>query len=165
MERWNRAVKEDHELLISQGKSLESALAGETSAEDKRLFISWIVGILHPMLELHLRKEDEVLLPALRILLGEEACAVTVLKEERDGLRGRLRWLAELLQAPEQLDWEAVTIASDSLLELLEDHENETNRLLMDLLQEHLTPKELKALGEAFQEVARKAYEEEGWPK
>ena len=61
--------------------------------------------------------------------------------------------------------WEAIHLASQSFIDLLEDHEKKTDRLLLDVLQFNLRPKELKALAQAFQEVAQKAHEEEDWPR
>lgn len=164
MERWNEAMHEDHRALASQAGALEAALTIDVSPQDRRVVLSWIIRTLWPELELHLRKEEEVLFPALQRLLGENAGVVTLLREQHQELRSTHRRLAELLQGYEDLNWEGIQIASESLIELLEDHEKKVSRLLLDVLEFNLKPQELKALAQAFEAVARKAREEEGWP-
>ena len=111
----------------------------------------------------HLRKEEEVLFPALQKLLGENAGALTLLKEQHRELRAALRRIAELLQEPEILEWDTVALVSEDFIDLLDDHEKKEDRLLINVLDLSLQPKELKALAGALQEVAQKAVTEEGW--
>lgn len=165
MENWYDILREDHEGLRFQTGALDAAVRIDVAEQDRRVVLSWIVRNLWPALELHLRKEEEVLFPALARLLGEEASALILLKQEHEQLRHSLRHLAELVQDLGYLDKEAVELASDGFLEVLEDHEAKEERLLLDVLEFNLNPAELKTLAQAFKEVARKAYDEEGWPK
>lgn len=164
MELWNKVVQEDLEMLASQAEGLEAALNLEAAAEDKRVAVSWVVRMLYPILELHFRKEEQTFFSALEQVLGKHAGALAVLKDQHEELRRALRQVAELVQAPDGLDWNIVAIAGDALLELVEDHQTETWNLLIDVLKSHLESKRLDTLAEAFQETARKAYEE-GWPR
>lgn len=165
MERWDNVVREDHQALESQMGALEAALSIDVGVEDRRVVLSWIIRTLWPALELHLRKEEETLFPALARLLGDSAGAITMLKEQHRELRFALRRVAELVQAPGNLYWEGVNIAAIALIELLEDHEKKEDRLLIDVLQYSLKPQELRSLAHAFGQVAQKAYTEEGWPR
>ncbi len=164
MKRWDEGVQEDHQALESQVGALEAALGVDVTPQDRRVVLSWILRGLWPSLELHLRKEEEVLFPALQQLLGESAGAVTLLKEQHRELRAALRHLAELLQEPQGMDWPAVKLASQAFTELLEDHEAKEERLLLHVLEAGLKPKELKELAAAFHHVTQKAVLEEGWP-
>lgn len=164
MERWDTQVREDHEALGSQIGALEAALTIDVGQEDRRVVLRWIVRTLWPALELHLRKEEEVLFPALQNLLGKEARAIALLKQQHGELRATLRQLAELLQGNQDLDWEKIRSSGRLLIDLLEDHEKKEDRLLIDVLEYSLKPKELLGLAGAFQQISQKAYTEEGWP-
>lgn len=164
MERWDEEVREDHHALESQMEALEAAFAIDVAAQDRRVVLSWIIRNLWPTLELHLRKEEEILFPALRQLLGENAGAITLLLEQHRELRRALRNVAELLQGSEFPDWNAIRFAAEALADLLEDHEKKEERLLIDVLQYSLKPDRLRALAKEFHEVAKRAHAEEGWP-
>ena len=164
MKEWADVVYDDHRALALQADALDAALTIDVSPQDRRVVLSWIIRTVWPVLELHLRKEEEVLFPALRHLLGGGAGALLILKEQNKELRAAHRRLAELLQEYDNLDWEEIKMASYSFMEILEDHEKKVNRLLVDILGFNLTSKELKTLGEAYERVAQKAREEEGWP-
>ena len=69
MEEWADVVHEDHRALASQAGALDAALVIDVSPQDRRVVISWIIRTVWPALELHLRKEEEILFPALRRLL------------------------------------------------------------------------------------------------
>jgi len=161
MERWDEQVREDHQALESQIGALEAALSLDVGPSDRWVTLRWIVRTVGPALELHLRREEEVLFPALQRLLGQEAGALTLLKEQHRELRASLRSLAGLLSDPDALNWERITLASQSFIDLLEDHEKKEDRLLIDVLEFSLKPQELKNLAQAFQKVAWKAYQEE----
>ncbi|MBI3292716.1 MAG: nitrite reductase, copper-containing [Elusimicrobia bacterium] len=165
MERWDDKVHEDHEALASQAGAMEAALTIEMGPEDRRVVFSWIIRMLWPALELHLRKEEEVLFRALQRLLGENASAILVLKEQHRQLRGAHRHLAELIQPGGHMNWDVISIASEAFIELLEDHDRKIERLLLDVLRFSMNGRELKKLAQDFQMVAQKAHEEEGWPK
>ena len=161
MERWDEQVREEHNALESQVGALEAALKIDVGAEDRRVTLKWIVRTLGPALHLHLRKEEEVLFPALERLLGEDAGAITLLKEQHRELRASLKHVAELLENRENLNWEALGFAAQAFVDLLEDHERKEDRLLIDALEFGLKPDELKGLAKAFQQIAWKAYKEQ----
>ena len=165
VERWDEGVQEDHRALSSQVGALEAAITIDVGPEDRRIVLSWIIRNLWAALELHLRKEREVLFAALEQLLGSTAGALTLLKDQHKELQAAHRRLAELLQITENTNWDGVRFAVEWLIDLLDDHERKTNHLLLGVLEYSLKPKDLKALAEAFEQVARRAYEEEGWPK
>ncbi len=164
MERWDAGVCEDHRALAAQAGALEAALTLDVGEEDRRVVFSWVVRTLWPSLGLHLRKEEEALFPPLEKLLGAGAVVLRMLKGQNQELRASHRRLAELGEGSQPLDWDRIKLASYSFIEFLEDHEKKVDRLLLDVLEFSLKPKELKALAEAFEKVAQKAHEEEGWP-
>lgn len=161
--QWEAEVREDHQALEAQAGALEAALSIDISPQDRRVVLSWIVRGLWPSLELHLRKEEDALFPALQKLLGESAGSLTLLKEQHRELRSGLRRVAELLQETESTNWEGLALAAQSFIDLLEDHEKKEDRLLLDVLEFSLKPKELKALASTLHDVAQKAVTEEGW--
>ena len=164
MERWDDRVQEDHRALGTQAGALEAALTADVNPHDRRVVLSWIVRTLWSALELHLRKEKEALFPAVQHVLGREAAALTILNRQHEEFRVAYRRLAELLQGYEDLNWEGIGIAIQNFIDRLEDHEKKTERLLLDVLEFNLKPKELLALSQTFEQVAQKAHEEEGWP-
>ncbi len=166
MEPWDDPVREDHRILESQMHVLEVALAmQDVKAEDRAVLLRWVIRELWATLELHLRKEEQVLFSALQRLLGEKAGAVTLMMENHQELRAALRRLSELLQETEAANDQGITMAADGLIEILEDHQKKEDRLLIDVLKFNLKPTELKELSRAYSRVAQKAYEEEGWPR
>lgn len=164
LQKWDEIIRQEHQVIVSQAKAMEGALHVDVGELDRRVVLSWILRSLSPFLELHFRKEEEVLFPALQQLLGEDVASVTILSHEHQQLRKTLRYLAELIQDPEILNWQGITLAVEAFLNLLEDHEKKEDRLVLDVLQYSLMPKELEKLIRDFQQVARKAHEEEGWP-
>ncbi len=164
MNRWSDGVHEDHETLASQAGALEAALGMDIGPEDKRVALSWVIHALWPSLELHLRKEEETLFPVLQRLLGENAGALTLLRRQNQELRLAHRHLAELLKEQGRFALEEIKIDSYAFIDLLEDHEKKVQRLLLDVLEFSLGPKELAVLAQKFQEIAQRAHEEEGWP-
>lgn len=161
MERWDEKVQEEHHALESQVGALEATLKIDVGVEDRRITLKWIIRTLEPALQLHLRKEEEVLFPALQRLLGENAGAVTILKEQHRELRASMKHVAELLENRDNISWEAIGFSAQAFVDLLEDHEKKEDRLLIDVLEFSLKPKELKELARAFGQVAWKVYKEE----
>lgn len=164
MEQWDTAIREDHQALFAQAGALEAALAVDVPVRDRWVVLSWTLKGLHPSLELHLRKEEETLFPALKRIMGKDAGAVTLLKEQHHELRAVLRHLAELIQDAENLNWTGIQLAVEAFIDLLEDHEKKEEKLLIHVLERNLKVKARAELVEEFQRVAQRAYAEEGWP-
>jgi len=143
---------------------MDSTLGMDLASADQRVILSWTLRSLWPELELHLRREEEALLAGLARLLGRDASALVMLRKEHGDLRGGFRHLAELLQDPERLEWDRITLAVEGFLCLLEEHEKVGDRLLLDVLKYSLNRDELKRLVREYQAVAERAYEAEGWP-
>lgn len=157
-------VREDHASLRRKGEALEAAMGVRVEDRDRYRVLAWTLKSLWPELELHLRKEKEVLLPALARLAGKGSGSLTMLRREHACLQDGLRHLAELLQDPFCLEWDRIELAVDGFLCLLEEHAKIQQRLLDAPLLHHLNRAELKALETAYKKVAEKAYAEEGWP-
>lgn len=165
MKTWDAPIEEDHQALMAQAGALEAALAVDLLVRNRWVVLSWTVKGLHPSLELHLRKEEEAFFPALERVMGKDAASVTLLKEQHHELRAALRHLAELIQDPESLNWNVIGLAVEAFVDLLEDHERKEEKLLIHVLGKNLRPKVLAGLTEGFQQVAQRAYVEEGWPR
>ena len=157
-------LHKEHETLKTQAGVLDTALGIAVPAQDRRVVLSWTLRNLGPEVELHLRKEEEAFSPALQRLLGKNAGALALLRKDHEGIRANLRHLAELLQDPNNLEWDRIELAVQSFLYLFEEHEKVEDRLLLDVLKFNLSQKELKTLAEAYQQVAERARQEEGWP-
>ncbi len=164
MERWDNRVKEDHETLESQMSALKEALAIEGETLDRQMILRRFVRVIGPDLELHLRKEEEVLFPALLKLSSEKEESIAFLKQQHGELRLALRRLAGLLCecdcASGKMDWKVVAEAGQQFIELLEDHERKEDRLLIHVLEEGLNSQELMKLAQGFQKVAWATYRE-----
>lgn len=165
MKQWDTPIQEDHQALMAQAGALEAALTVDVPTRDRWVVLSWTLKGLHPSLELHLRKEEETLFPALQRVMGENAGAVTLLKEQHHELRAALRHLAELIQDAENLNWIGIQLAAEGFVDLLEDHEKKEEKLLIHVLEKNLKPKARAELAEEFQRVAQRVYVEEGWPE
>ncbi|MCM8794236.1 MAG: hemerythrin domain-containing protein [Candidatus Omnitrophica bacterium] len=154
----------DHEVLARQAGTMETTLRLEVTPENRRSILSWVVRILWPALELHLRKEEKVLFPEVRRLMGEKAGVVTIMEEQHLELRRAYRHVAELVQEEGRPDWSVIQFSAEAFIDALEDHGKKTQQLVLDPLKRHLKGKELRNLSEKMQEEVRKAHEEEGWP-
>ena len=164
MKPWDELIHKEHETLKTQAGVLDTALGIDASVQDRRVVLSWTLRNLGPEVELHLRKEEEALFPTLQRLLGKNASALALLHNDHKEIRASLRHLAELLQDPGNLDWDRIELAVQAFLFLFDEHEKVEDRLLLDVLHFNLSHKELKALAEGYQQVAKKAHQEEGWP-
>lgn len=164
MERLSGTIKQDHEALEAEAGALKSVLAAEEAEEARRAALKQFIRIMGPDLELHLRKEEEVLFPALQRLSGERAAAIGLLKEQHGQLRWLLRRLAGLVcecdRASGAADWRAIAETSQQFIGLLEDHEGKEEQLLIHALEERLEPQELIHLARAFQRVTWSAFRE-----
>ena len=165
MDRWAEVVYEDHRMLVVEAGALEAALTMDMGPQDRRVVFSWSIRTLWVALELHLRKEAETFFPVLSRLLGEDTHALTLLKQQHQELRASHRRLAELLQVHETVDNPEMKAGVQEFIDLLDDHEKKTEHLLLDVLEFTLKPKELRALAHAFEQVAQRAHQEEGWPE
>lgn len=153
----------DRRILDSEAEAMSGALSA-LPLRQRWVTLTWILRELSPALELHFRKEKEVLFPALRRLLGDGAGAVTLLEESQDKLRQGVRHLAELLQDWDNLDWDRIFLAVPGFIYMLEEHEEMEQRLLIHVLGTRMGPHEREKLADAFHRVGEKAHEEEGWP-
>jgi iron-sulfur cluster repair protein YtfE (RIC family) len=156
VEGWETQVREDHQQLEAQVGVLKAMLEIEVGAEDRRVTLSRFIRVVGPDLELHLRKEEEVLFPALQRLAGEEAGAISLLNEQHRELRAALKRLAQLgcgCGYHEPFDWEKVAQAGQRFVDLLEDHEKKEEQLLIRVLGKALKPQELMTLARQFRTI------------
>ena len=65
MRRWQAEVLEDHEALKRQLNVLEDTLGGDQKGQERYVALCRILRVIGPDLELHLKKEEDVLFPAL----------------------------------------------------------------------------------------------------
>jgi len=155
MKPWDEQVREDHEALESQLRALEAALKIDMEPEDRLVALRWIVRNLRLFLEPHMRKEEEVLFPALERLLGTKTNTVSILKRQHKKLRTRIGHLVKLLQGSEPVDWDKISLASEGFISRFEDHEKTEDRLLLDVLEFSLKPRELKVLTKSLGQAAQ----------
>ncbi len=166
MQRWDTQVRDEHEALRGQVGALEAAMKADVSPQDRKVSLAWItIRALGPSLEFHLRKEEEVLFPALQRLLGKKGKAIEFLKQQHQELRLALRSLAGLVCdcgcEPEACNWKEVASASQRFRELFEEHEKREDQLLKEALELSLKPQELKNLVQALNQATWTAYREE----
>jgi len=162
---WDWQVRQDHQTLQAQLRTLVAALKIEIDPEDRRMVLSGLLGKLWPAVELHLRAEEEVLFRTLKRLISDEAHALILLRERHQFVRRSIRQLAELIQDPGRAEWIAITECCTRLKAHWEEHVIEMDRMGLDVLRYSLKPKELSLLRCALDALVKKAYEEEGWPK
>jgi len=162
---WDGALRGEHETLRRRAGMLNSLFRLDAAPEDRRVVFLWMLRQLVPETELHLRKEETILFPALERLVGKEHHAFTLLRENHRRLRSDLRQLAELLQDPERTEWEALREGARDFSEAVDRHDREQPHLLFEVLGYTLKHSELLALTRELEALARRAYEEEGWPR
>lgn len=163
--RWDDELRQDRRLLESESEAMSSALAVPMPPKNRWVILSWALRELWPTLELHLRKEKEVLFPKLRKFLGPNSGAVTLMEESQKKLREGIRHLAELVQDQDNLDWDRISLAIQGVIYSLEAHAELEDHLFVPILEARLTPKEMGELAAAFREVGERAHAEEGWPR
>ncbi len=164
MIEWDSEVKQEHDDLDAQVKLLEQALAGKNGPQARWGALSHLViRSLGPHLELHLRKEEQVLFPALEKLSGGEIEKVRKLVEQHQQLRAALRQLADHLSAPrrEDVNWQQVSEAGEKFMWALGEHERQEEHVLKDILEASLKPRELMKLAQGFHQVVWRAFQEE----
>jgi len=155
MKPWNEQVREDHEALESQLRVLEAAFKIDIEPEDRLVALRWIIRNMKLFLEPHMRKEEEILFPALERLLGTKSSTILILKRQHKKLRTRIGHLEKLLQGSEPVDWDKISLASEGFISYFEDHEKIEDLLLLDVLEFSLKPKELKVLTKSLGRAAQ----------
>ncbi|MBI3616328.1 MAG: hemerythrin domain-containing protein [Candidatus Omnitrophica bacterium] len=165
MERWDDQVTQDHQALEAQVGVLKLILTEDIAEQDRRGAFKRFIRAIGPALVLHLRKEEQVLFPALEKLSGEKSDAIVVLREQHQQLLVLLKYLAELECwcgcGPESFDWKEVARAGQRFVNLLEEHERREDQLLIHVLESSLKPQELKNLARAFQQIVWQIFQEE----
>ena len=153
MESWGDPVREDHEALEVQAGALDAIFKVGATQQDRWVALKWITRSLKPILEVHLRKEEDILFPALEKLLGVKANAIPLLLEQHQRLRAYMRHLAEMLD-DRPLPWGEIAQTSHRFVELLEDHERKEEHLLLEVLESNLQRTELLELAKSFRHAA-----------
>ncbi len=164
MIEWDSQLRQEHDDLDAQVKLLEQALAGKNGPQSRWGALSHLViRSLGPHLELHLRKEEQVLFPALEKIAGGEIEEVRKLIEQHQQLRATLRELADQLSEPrrENINWRQVSESGEKFMRALGEHERQEEHMLKDVLEASLKPRELMKLAEGFHQVTWKAFQEE----
>ncbi len=167
-ERSDMDVKEDHEALNAQLEAMEAALESEPDSEKRRkALVCLVVRTLAPDLEMHLRKEEQVLFPALQKLLGGKSGTVDLLKEQHVKIRSTIQWLAGLLcdcgceEKSKEVDWKEIAAVGKGFVNLLKGHEKKEDQLLADVLRASLKPQELMQLAQKLHRFTWEAFKEE----
>ncbi|MBI3332466.1 MAG: hemerythrin domain-containing protein [Candidatus Omnitrophica bacterium] len=154
-------MRKDHEALEAQVGALRAVLATDAGTEDRRATLQRFIRAIGPDLELHLRKEEEVLFPALQKLAPEKGDAILFLKEQHGQLRTALRQLAGSVCGCEpELNWKETAHAGQKFVDLLEEHEKKEEQLLIRVLEISLKPNELIELAHGFHQMAWKIFRE-----
>ncbi len=65
MRPWHAEVLEDHEALKKQLNAFQDTLCGDQKGLERYAALCRILRVIGPDLELHLKKEEEVVFPAL----------------------------------------------------------------------------------------------------
>ena len=165
MSGWDGQVKQDHEDLDAEVKMLGELLASKPDGAQPRwgALSHLVIRSLGPQLEIHLRKEEQILFPALEKLSGRKLEDLQLLIIQHEKLRTSLRQLANRLAEPRRQDvaWDKVSQAARDFMETLSEHERQEERLVKTALESALKPAELVKLAEGFHQVAWKAFQEE----
>ncbi len=164
MKPWHAEVLEDHETLKKQLNVFQDTLCGDQKGLERYAALCRILRVIGPDLELHLKKEEEVVFPALdRLAAGPQRRALAALRKQHDQLREILHRLAGLLcqcEGIKKLKWAQIAKAGRAFIDLLTEHEQREDRLLAEVLESGLKPAELMQLGQQLNQVAWKAREE-----
>ena len=166
-QRWDSQIKEDHRTLENQLEVLQKSLEEISKPEAKRRDLSCIViRVLGPTLELHLRKEEEVLFPAPEKLLGSKRGGIELLQEQHGDLRQIIRELAQLVcqcgcEHHQKINPKEAVALGEKFVRTLQEHEKKEDQLLTDVLEASLHPKELMGLAEQFHKVVWRTFQEE----
>ena len=151
---WNRKIQEEHRAIESQREALKTSLECPIPCKDRRVHLSQILCSLNPVLRLHLRREEETLFPAFERLIGSDSGTLPLLRAQHDDLRALLDRLPGLLEDRENVSWKAIQETGETLVELLEDHEEKEARFIANILEYSLKPQELTQLARQFQHAA-----------
>ncbi len=163
MDEWQSQVSEEHELLHARVDAMRAAL-GEETPEKKFKTLCEIARILGPDLELHLKKEEEVLFPALRWLAGKKAEGLDAIQNQHGQLRESFQRLATLLCqcgcAPAALAWNEIEERTRQFVRILEEHEEKERLLVLEVLEIGLQPDALVRLAKEMQGIVWRFREE-----
>ena len=158
---WNREIQEEHRAIESEREALKSCLEHPPAWKDRRIHLSQILRSLDPALRLHLHKEEETLFPAFERLVGSPSGTLPLLKAQHDDLRTLLDRLPPLLEDRENTGWRTIRETGETLVNLLEEHEEKESRFIADILEYSLRPQELTQLAREFQHAESCGCEEE----
>ena len=137
---WISIVHDDQQALRAQADELQATLAVSADAASRRSAMAWVLDQLTPALAAHLQQHEDVLFPIVERLVGRQAGALQLMRDEHRELRTTLA----RLQAPMEED------AVPLLVALLNDHQAKTERLIVDVLRHTLTSGAQDALAEAL---------------
>ncbi len=163
MNKWQSQVSEEHELLHDRVDAMKAALDEET-LEKKFKTLCEIERILGPDLELHLKKEEEVLFPALRWLAGKKAEGLDAIQEQHGQLRESFQRLAALLCqcgcVPAAPKWREIENRTWQFVRMLQEHEEKERLLVLEVLEAGLQPDALVRLAQEMQGIVWRFREE-----
>ncbi len=156
-------LTEEHQAVLSHLGTLDGALVrlvkDETGVDSEALSaVGAVTQLLETDLGLHLRKEEEVLFPALAACLGQEGGPIGVMLMEHEDLRRSLRALSTAfgaLQAdPRSASPEEVRQVGYGLIGLLRQHIKKEDHMLFPMAGSSLDRGQLLALGEQMRAMA-----------
>ena len=164
--RWDREVHKEHKNLQARMGALQMVLEKKPHSSKHLEDLSCnILRTLGPDLELHLRKEEQVLFPALEKISSEASDEIRTFSRQHEKLRETVRYLAGLLcqceNRPDKADWKEITETSKKFVQLLQEHEGKEEKFLTHVLESSLKPQELVRLAQTFRTVAWDAFREE----
>ncbi len=156
----------DHQAVLSQLDTLHGTLGrlfeGEAGIDSEALSdVEAAVQFLETELEVHLRKEEQVLFPALSGYLPREGGPIGVMLLEHKDLRRTLRALRTALGSlrtdPQSASAEDVLKVGYSLIGLLRQHIKKEDLCLFPMSSSYLDRQRLLALGGAMRAIARES--------
>ncbi len=154
----------DHQAVLSQLDTLHGTLGrlleGGTGIDSEALSdVDVAVQFLETELETHLRKEEQVLFPALSDYLPREGGPIGVMLLEHEDLRRTLRALRTALGLlrtdPQSASAEDVVKVGYSLIGLLRQHIKKEDLCLFPMSGSYLDRQRLLALGVAMRAMAQ----------
>jgi len=165
--RPTKALRDDHVVVLDKLSTLGKAVKDLGSRDAARFHeekgtIADILAFLEQDVELHLKKEEVGLFPALEAIMGRGGGPVGVMLMEHEDLRAKIAELRNYLNEDSGADVKQGTLAgiegsASYICSLLTQHIYKEDHILLPMSEQMLSPEAMQEIADKFGELDKKS--------
>lgn len=155
-----KALRSDHEAVKAVLNNLSGYLkkikGGASDSLRKNLInqLHEITAFIDNDLEVHFKKEENALFPALGNYIGIETGPIHVMLIEHEQSRHLSKdFEAAILEYPVKNDYKKIAAGGEDLIRLLSEHIDKEDNILFNMAEMHLTPEEKNEVMEKMRTI------------